>query len=218
MLIEKYKNELKNILNALKECDFTDLDEDNFYDDFVYSFKNKYKNNFKSNSGATKGVLIFQDLGFVIKIPFQWCGGDRLYGAEEGDECWDYCSQESHRYEMAVKQDVEKAFLSTEFVMWINDYPIYIQEIAEPLESIHDNSHSSSTNQDKDKVTNIIDDNCFNCINIEWEADLYVYYGEDYYIRLKNFIENYEIEDLRSSNIGYVGKAPVIFDYAGFND
>jgi len=219
MLYEKYQNELKDILEALERCDFNELEEEYFDEKVVEIFKEKYsKYRFKVGTGATKGVLIFPDLGFVIKIPFQLCDGYELCGAEEGNEYWDYCSQESNRYNLAFENKVEQAFLQTKIIEYINNYPIYIQEIAEPLESIHDYSHSSSTEEDKNKVANIIDEHCFDYINTSWEADLYVYYGEEYYIKLKQFIEEYDITDLRSPNIGYIGKAPVIFDYAGFND
>lgn len=222
MLTEKYANELKEIISALKNCYFEDLeDEEVFENDVIEPFKEKYKHNFTYNSGATKGVLIFDNLGFVIKIPFSYCDGITLCGAYDGFEDWDYCSQEVNRYDFAEEQKVEQIFLKTELIDYINGFPIYIQEYAEPLSHItkeHLIEHKSSTDNDIDEIDKIINKENYEYINSEWEADVLVYYGKDFYLKFRDFIKEYDISDLRTPNIGYIGKQPIILDYAGFYD
>lgn len=216
LLTEKYKEQLQNILDSLNKIDknyYLDLDEDDFNDNFVDIFSSFYNNNFRSSSGATKGVLIFKDFGFVIKIPFSLCDGCELYGSIDGEE-WNYCAQEEFRFEKVEENNLEQIFLKTELIQDFDKYPIYIQEIAEPLNTITQSTKNSHTKEDSEKVENFYKK--YECINIDWEADILALYGEEYYCRLKDFIEEYDINDLRSANIGYVGIRPVIFDYSGF--
>ena len=51
-----------------------------------------------------------------------------------------------------------------------------------------------------------------------WEADLLVRYGIEKFKSFKKYIKDNWINDLRDENIGYIGKNPVLIDYAGFNE
>ena len=62
--------DLQEILNTLQECDFYCLNSENYYDNVIYYFKHKYKKSFSYDAGASKLALIFEDFGYVIKIPF----------------------------------------------------------------------------------------------------------------------------------------------------
>lgn len=208
LLQEKYKEQLKDILNVFEqfnEEDFYKLSQDNF-DYLSDKFKEKYLLSFKAASGATKGVFIFQDLGFVIKIPFTMLDCD-----EELYE--DYCENEVTHYEQAVEYNIENLFLKTELINNYNKYSLYIQEIAEPLSSIKYLTDKSSHSEEQyhQIVEKYGGDIC-----PSWEADILAIYGEDYYFRFQNFINEADINDLRDANIGYKGKNPVLFDYAGF--
>ncbi len=220
--IDKYKEELKQILNALNSCYFDDLEQDSFDDDIVYPFQNSYKKNFRDASGATKGVLIFKDFGFVIKIPFIFCDEEELCGAEDGINAWDYCSQEAYRYEMAKKEGFEGIFLETKFLDYIKGHPIYIQSYADILETIdsiqYSSNHCSSNEKDKEKVEQIDIEENYDWLDWSWEADLLVQYGIETFKKFKKYLKDNWITDLRDANIGYVGKRPVLVDYAGFNN
>lgn len=214
-ICKKYNNEIKEILDALQYASYEDLDEYNFENEVIYPFEEKYKKDYGWNNGASKGVLIFKDMNFVIKIPFSQIDGEYLCGAEEANEEWNYCSQEENRYLLAKKYGLQSIFLETTQIGTIKGYPIYIQLFAEPLENIP-LGYSMSTKDDKKIVEMIIAENNFEEIDNEWEADIFAMYGGKYYHKFKNFILENNIDDLRSSNIGYVGLYPVIFDYAGF--
>ena len=220
---KEYENEIKEILNALNNCNFEDLDEYNF-NDLVNDFEEKYHKSFRASNGATKGVLIFEDYDFVIKIPFSYCDGDKLCGADEteaGDE-WNYCEQESIRYKLAEKAGFGEIFLKTELLDCINFYPIYIQQYATILSTLdnteYEENYSSSKDLDRKIVKNINDEENFDCLDEDWESDLLVKYGIDKFKKFKEYIKENYIIDLRRANIGYVEKNPVLVDYAGFNE
>ena len=218
---EKYKNELEQIIEGLSYGYYEELDQDNFECEVVDSFKANFKGNFSYgwDNGASKGVFIFKDFNFVIKIPFTHCDGDPLCGAIDSLYHWDYCGQEANRYKIAKNNNLEKVFLQTEFLTNINEHPIYIQCFAEPFSKINIEEHKSSTKADELEIENIAENDSYNydLINTQWEADVYAVYGRDYYIKLKTFIKEKNIEDLRTDNIGYIGIYPVILDYAGFD-
>ena len=220
----KMEEEIKLILDGLKDSYFDELGSDydfemDVYLPFVDNYKGKHT--VKMKTGATKGILLFSDLDFVIKIPFSFCEGEELQGATETEGGWNYCEQENCRYIMSENEQVSEIFLNTELIGYVNDFPIYAQYKATPISLIDDSDyvkhHRSHSNKNEKKVFKIRTNNAFENINLQWEADIYSYYGKNFYCRLMEFLQNYEIDDLREPNIGYINKRPVIFDYAGFD-
>ena len=225
----------KEIMDALLNCDFNDLFNDECNDDdcFCYNvyepFKEKYKGEVSYATGATKGVLIFPDLNFVIKIPFKY--GDEHNSYDEcddnyysdmycGADCpngWDYCEVETIKYENAEEYDVQDCFAKTELLGTIKDYPIYKQELA-TIYTNADSSTSSHTKEDEEKVEKYCDQHRYDCFNTDWLSDAYVYFGEEKFYNLMAYIQDYNIEDLHSHNIGYIGMRPVLVDYSSFNN
>jgi len=217
--------DIKEILNALSYCIFDDdLDytNDSFYDNIVSIFKEHYHKPFKADNGCSKGVLIFEKLGFVIKIPFNYCDGYELCAVTEGDNEWDYCSQEANRYKMAVDAEVEEAFLPTYYLTSIDCYPIYIQPCAEILENLsfekYNEKSNNSSKEDRETLEDFNDTQGFCQLNIVWEDEFYTLHGIDYFVRLKNFFKQHHIRDLRAANIGYYNNKPVLVDYASFDE
>ena len=220
--LNEYENEIREILDALHDCYFDELDDYTFDESIVAPFKDNYKKPFRAANGATKGVLIFPNFGFVIKIPFIFCDGDELCGAQDGVNAWDYCSQEACRYEMAEEEGFGDIFLETDLLGEVNNHPIYIQPYAEVLSKIdgseYDSKHRSGTDMDRTFVKEIDDAENYDTLNSMWEADLLVRYGIKKFKSFKKYIKDNWINDLRDENIGYIGKNPVLIDYAGFDN
>ena len=220
--LNEYENEIREILDALHDCYFDELDDYTFDESVVIPFNDSYKKPFKAANGASKGVLIFPDFGFVIKIPFIFCDGDEMCGAQDGVNAWDYCSQEACRYEMAEEEGFGDIFLETDLLGEVNNHPIYIQPYAEVLSKIdgneYDSKHRSGTDMDRTFVKEIDDAENYDTLNSMWEADLLVRYGIEKFKSFKKYIKDNWINDLRDENIGYIGKNPVLIDYAGFNE
>lgn len=221
-LIKGKKQEIKDILKALENCYFDELDQNIFDEDVIQYFSEKYCKPFEKANGATKGVLIFKNFGFVIKIPFVFCNEEKLCGACEGINDWDYCSQEACRYEMAKEEGFGDIFLETVLLANINNHPIYIQPYAEVLGGMdsdnYNSNHCSSTDIDRTLVKEINSSEHYDWLDSSWEADLLVRYGIEKFKKFKKYLKDNWINDLRSANIGYVGKNPVLVDYAGFED
>lgn len=220
--LNEYENELREILDALHNCYFDELDDYTFDESVVAPFKDSYKKPFKAANGATKGVLIFPDFRFVIKIPFIFCDGDEMCGAQDGVNAWDYCSQEACRYEMAEEEGFGDIFLETDLLGEVNNHPIYIQPYAEVLSKLdgqaYDSNHRSGIDVDRKLVKEIDYTENYTMLDSRWEADLLVKYGIEIFKKFKKYLKDNWINDLRDENIGYVGKNPVLIDYAGFDN
>lgn len=227
----------KEIMDALEYCNFDNLynDDCDYDNQFCYEvyepFKAKYNGEVDYASGATKGVLIFKDLNFVIKIPFKYGSDHRWYNEEtdeyeyEGDiycgaECpcgWDYCEVETIKYDNAKEYDVQECFAKTELLGHIDDYPIYKQEFA-TIYQYSSNSNSSHTKEDEEKVEDYCHQHRYDCFNTSWLSDAFVFFGEKKFYNLMAYIQDFNIEDLHSYNLGYIGMRPVLVDYSSFNN
>ena len=77
------------ILECLERyCNFEGLSEDTFYELVAMPLSdNQCFNNWTWDNGVTKGVLIFKDLDFVVKIPFQgrYCYTESHYENTNGN-------------------------------------------------------------------------------------------------------------------------------------
>lgn len=221
------KEELDEILEALSYGTFDENDEAEFYPVVVQPFSEKYKKPFDYATGATKGVLIFEQLGFVIKIPFCRNSEDCYYNSAYGEyECcyftgantdngWDYCEAEANKYERAEEEGLAQCFAKTKKIGDIDGYPIYMQELADIYKSI--DYQSSHTEEDSRQVSSICNSNNFYMFNIEWLSDAFHYYGEKIFHKLLEFIRTVGINDLHDGNIGYIGNRPVLVDYSSFD-
>lgn len=225
--MEARKEDLDEILEALSYGTFDENDEADFYSIVVQPFSEKYKKPFDYATGATKGVLIFEQLGFVIKIPFcrnsEDCEYNNTYGEYEccyftgadTDNGWDYCEAEANKYERAEEEGLAQCFAKTKKIGDIDGYPIYMQELADIYKSI--DYQSSHTEEDSRQVSSICNSNNFYMFNIEWLSDAFHYYGEKMFHKLLEFIRTVGINDLHDGNIGYIGNRPVLVDYSSFD-
>ena len=225
--MEARKEDLDEILEALSYGTFDENDEADFYSIVVQPFSEKYKKPFDYTTGATKGVLIFEQLGFVIKIPFcrnsEDCEYNSTYGEYEccyftgadTDNGWDYCEAEANKYERAEEEGLAQCFAKTKKIGDIDGYPIYMQELADIYKSI--DYQSSHTEEDSRQVSSICNNNNFYMFNIEWLSDAFHYYGEKMFHKLLEFIRTVGINDLHDGNIGYIGNRPVLVDYSSFD-
>lgn len=225
--MEARKEDLDEILEALSYGTFDENDEADFYPIVVQPFSEKYKKPFDYATGATKGVLIFEQLGFVIKIPFCRNTEDCYYNSAYGEyECcyftgadtdngWDYCEAEADKYERAEEEGLAQCFAKTKKIGDIDGYPIYMQELADIYKSI--DYQSSHTEEDSRQVSSICNSNNFYMFNLEWLSDAFHYYGEKMFHKLLEFIRTVGINDLHDGNIGYIGNRPVLVDYSSFD-
>lgn len=193
------------------------------------------------DKGVTKGAIIFPDLGYVIKIPFQgsYSSGEGWYtaktdengeeyetwhqeeddyymftGAKNSENDWDYCKTEVELYQRAVAAGMEKYFAKMERV-YNKEYPIYCQPFCNMYYSYRDEG------KEKEKVhreySKLKDD--LDCsLSPFWVKDFIETYGLDEYNKLIQFCTKYSIQDFHCGNIGYFNEKPIIVDYGSYWD
>lgn len=226
--------ELAEIVEIIRrECDYADLCEDSFYDNVIHPFKMKYQHSFTWANGASKGVLIFKDLSFVLKFPFRYNEGDydceaeeyvrwEFCGAEDGEDGWNYCEAEFIKYQEALEEGLSDCFATIKKIQ-LDDYNfVYCQEFANIYSELDDDTYKSISCGDensKNQVTSYFSTHAsFDCFNRNWLSDCMAFYGEKVFDKLLKFIKCVGIGDLHGANIGYIGIRPVLVDFSDFNE
>lgn len=227
------------ILELFEKTEFPEfLGEDNA-EDFIENnthFPETFK--FTWNMGASKLVILPYGADFVIKIPFNGryfnrridCktgeitsegGWERFtseeYYSEGMDFDGDYCGREVDISDMATAEDLEECFAITECVGRCGDYLIYKQARATTiLADVLDEKSDSLSFEERKSIR----DKCNNMgvygFNIYWLKDFLEFFGEEILKQLDRFINTYDINDLHTSNVGYIGNRPVLIDYSGY--
>lgn len=223
------EQQIKIVLDALKECFFDNLTSETYYGDVMERCDHSVFGIDSHDIGATKLVLMPREFEFVVKIPFfgeDWDETNEEYiqfsGADE-PEGWNYCEVESILYSKAEAEEVDKYFLETRCIGFVKGYPIYAQELASTLyeikeDSSFNNSEKTEIKKGKAKVRSFCRRRNTHCFNVTWVKDFIDFYGEEAWCKLDQFIYNYKVCDLHTSNIGYnTMGAPVIMDYAGYS-
>ena len=219
---EKYSKELEEIISAFQKC--TIFSKNNIYEDMFYDIVDEFKDYYKGRysfvtaTGASKGVMIFEDLDLVIKIPFEGYideDDNEFYDFDGAENGWNYCEDEVEIYDCAKRNSLGDIFIETKLLTLVNDYPIYIQKYVNHTDCIYHNPYPAS-DVTKNKVTSY--DEVYEIdISIEWLSSVFEYYGEEKFENLLQFVLDVHIDDLHSANIGWDNNRPVIFDYAGFS-
>lgn len=215
--MEIKKEDLNEIFEALEMADFDSLNDCVFYEQVVSFFKEEYHKPFMYETGATKGVLIFPNLDFVIKIPFTYTGDrDEFCGADDSGEGWNYCEVEEIKYQRAENFGINGCFAKTILVGRVNGYPIYAQEKAKIF--TQEGSPSPKKSEEEYEKIEDICEGIGECFNRIWLNDAFDYFGEKIFYSFLDFLESFNISDLHDGNIGYIGMRPVLIDYSSFND
>ena len=227
------------ILGLFEKTEFPEfLGEDNV-EDFSEN-KTHFPETFKFNwnTGASKLVILPFGEDFVIKIPFngQYCGyevddetGEIIsegrweyftsdeYYSENMEFDGNYCGREADISDMATAEDLEECFAITECVGRCRGYLIYKQARATTiLDDVLDEKSDSLSLEERKSIR----DKCNNMgvygFNIYWLKDFLEFFGEEILKQLDRFINTYDINDLHTSNVGYIGNRPVLIDYSGY--
>lgn len=210
-------------INAFGSTVFTEHDN-NSLNAFLH---HKGYKNFSIFYGASKCVIVPFDEDYVIKIPYtgEYLEAEEDYdvsevyeaffGAEE-DEGWDYCLVESIRYSITKAFHLEKFFAETKLLGHTKqNHPIYIQ----PKCDVFHTSKLQVTAEEIQVTRTILSspDSPIPCdFPVAWMTSFRLIYGMDNLIKLTSFIEEYEWDDFRGENVGFLNGKPVIIDYSNF--
>lgn len=203
---------------------FTSENVDGFLHYLYYNCKDFSSGKAKCYYGASKCVIISDDLPYVIKIPFNgfWDWEEKqdipFFGAA-CDDGWDYCEAEENRFHLAEEFHFQKYLAKTEFVhITKNGIRIYTQpkcisglrRIKPGTLKFYKTIESKYQENRKEKTTIPIYD-------INWVITFVNLYGYEELERFFDFlIENDWDDDLSSDNVGYINDKPVLIDYCGY--
>ena len=211
--------------------------EEHFTSEDAYCFeeeleRNLPNENFYCETGATKFVIIPENLDYVIKIPFNgqydysWGEEDDAFVPFEqgGKDYYDYLDLEvtllKEWKEKEMKRDdflLVKFLLPIESVDEINGFTIYIQKKAISYSDLYEEGRKVPVSgESKKKVTEISKrENLYNNLPLDWLASCYNELNDE--IEMTKFLRSINcISDLHRGNIGYCGNTPVIIDYGGY--
>lgn len=131
---------------------------------------------------------------------------------------WDYCNLETRLYQEAVTRGLGAYFAEESLLGYIDDHPVYCQTRCTPLCALEIDYCS----EDYEKKTKASRATCkelnIECFNSYWISDFISAYGTDELKRLYEFLREFNIDDLRDCNIGYLDGAPILFDYSGYRE
>lgn len=178
-------------------------------DTYIWYKDNQKNLNFKMANGCYKFAFIIPDFDYVIKTDSidEWVsihvGTYRDFGG---------CLSELEIYQQACRDNMERFFPETEFLMEIDGFRFYIQEkaVVESQTVI-------------DSITKNVQDD----FDSEEEAE---YYAEDepsewdvlYAVLndtietslLTDYLDNIDVSDIHPSNVGWIGERGVVIDFA----
>lgn len=131
---------------------------------------------------------------------------------------WDYCRLESIIYQLAVEEGLGAYFAEEGYLGTIDQTPVYYQVRCTPMSEMVIDYNSAEYEKKSNKSRKICENLKADCFNAFWISDFIDMYGEEEFKRFNNFLERYEIGDLRTCNIGYLDDAPILFDYSSYRD
>lgn len=165
---------------------------------------------FDFDEGASKKVIIFHSLGFVLKF----------------DECGD-SEREVDLYNAAVDLGLADCFPETRLVCYHNDSQWTYQEMARSYfqvgrKTVSQRAESIKINEEcLEMISNIISDipRCSrtDCIDSKWLKIAIHYFGYTFMGKLARFIQTNRINDLHRGNIGFINDRPVLIDFCGYH-
>ena len=171
---------------------------------------------YQVQDGASKLCIVPKHADFVIK----W--STTLYTSEDYNEAYN----EVLIYKKAVKAGLEMFFPKTEVLCITGGVIFVIQEkIDFSVRNIPYNKENKYIYRTKTASKIIVNkmDNCFcsvyrgRSLNAIWARMAIVIYGKKKCKTLCKFIIENDINDLHSSNIGYLKDKPVILDFSGYH-
>lgn len=207
---------LENLVydEAYEEEDFVELAEQIKADEFM--------------CGRTKLVIKYNDVDdYVVKIPiraqFDEDGDAITYMFADAADNNDYCQAEADIYAKTEMYGVQDMFAGTWHLCDIDGMPIYISEKAEDDFSCYFFGNKERFPfREKDDVCNQLETLGLSrgtILSLEAVDMLLQQNGDELVKKLYEFIDEYDITDLHSGNIGYMpDKRVVLLDYSSFND
>ena len=183
----------------------------------------------------TFNITVDTETGEVLSEGGWECFTSYEYYSENMDFDGNYCGREADISDIAAAEDLEECFAITECVGRCRGYLIYKQArattiLADVLDEKSDSLSLEERKSIRDKCNKNEEDGTIKITKIEKKDNLVklineFYCSKNYVItednkvyntKLDRFIDTYGINDLHTSNVGYIGNRPVLIDYSGY--
>lgn len=198
------------------------------FEDFPFVIKIPFFNTSEWNSyyGTYEAVSMDLDYDEGVEYPLS------------GEKGFNYCQAEAELSDLARLYDIGELFAATEFYCtykgcFDEEWLIYIQEKVDEVYAYSDRSHNL-TRESREHIATLQEETIQTMRARTGKARRYIFppitfckalidkYGEAKVIKLFQFCYIYNINDLHTSNIGYIIAPdeeiyPVLFDYSGFH-
>lgn len=217
---------------------YTDEEENSIFDDLLVSPLEKNSSTFDVKCGCTKIVIIFDELPYVIKVPFSGMviydynedddiesEYNRFYENAIADDSSDYCADELDRIKGAEEQGFGCVFPETEFLCKINGTSFYIQEkVYDYNNRVGHNYYQSKSQYAKNIVKELQEEGTYNIGYSSWMESFVEIYGVDFLKNLVNwekevYADSSMFNDMHGGNYGYKEDGrPCILDASGFRE
>lgn len=164
-------------------------------------------------SGETRYCIVDKNWDFVLKI-------SRFDNVQD-----DYNAIEFANYENACKLGLEKIFLKMwKFGTLDCGLDIYAQVRYSYAHSDLDHNREKKMRKQTEKIRSCkvfrkSHEHVYDGYRIanNWYARAYQIYGKRFMRKFERFTHQNRIGDLHNSNVGYLGKMPIILDFAGYH-
>jgi len=235
-------NKIMKILNDCADskafCNFVEMPEENAWGKAQNDLIDMYQDDdLHFYGGATKGVIMNDELNYVIKLPFlyekhfeDWNSKTQEYRKVWYEPDADYCRIEWRNYAKAVEAGIGECFAPTYYVGKFRGCPVYVQEKCYCDEKlVSDASYDSAWREWQEHNSGCYHDN--EEMEEDFSNDFYAYESEDQISSLTyecwdakvaskfwNFCEDMMIGDLHSGNWSYDDndQSLRVVDYSGF--
>ena len=200
---------LTNLKKEIERTNSVIEDGEGFYW-FVASscFCRNYK--IKVESGCTRGVIIPPNENYIIKFDIDWKDH--------------FCEVEALNYRKAKRAGLEKFFAAMRFLVRFNfggfRMDFYIQEKVDEMmvdnNSIYRSDYDCSEDYEAALEEGEASESNEDCVPYGWADRVIDYFGSNTYYRIIDFLNDNDINDVHSGNVGFMGDRCVIFDFAGY--
>lgn len=165
----------------------------------------------KLHWGATRWAFVFTKHKVVYKFP-RWSEIET-----------DYCELELENYELGKKYRIERCLLPIEKVGETDaGIPIYLQPMYTSSQDGLSYDRMKQWEHKMQKTTNRtmirkIQHGCFSSPQRFWMERATQIYGKAFMRSFEKWSHEGRVNDLHSGNVGWLGRQPIIIDYAGYH-
>lgn len=256
MFSSDYKNEMRKFVEqalkgSMKYLKYYWMNTDKYrcaseYREEIYNeaIEKNTDSSFKVKNGASKLAIMFEEFEDVVfKIPFIGSATlremegeympydiDSFRYADDEYGGWNYCMTDQHVYDRLYYEakEITDFFCEVEFLGFVDDHPVYIQErVDKTLEDVDFDSYSKEHPVSGDSLDfcqkrwfeDSLNDLAWGNKHINMLfAKIYDDYGEDVAEELLRYMVE-DIDDLHELNYGINKEGYIrVFDYSGFDN